>query len=217
MGKINQGILGKVSGRVGSVVGASWKGLPTLRVYQPDVANPKTAAQTAQRSAFKAISEVGSQLLNPLIKSFWDRFAVKESGYNAFVKANKATGGGFFNTPATIVFSKGVLGVNKSVAGSSLELSAEKTGNTPSRYDLDTDEVYAIAYNADLEEYASVRCYTDGTYATPATRSASSYYTNPADFPSTWNQDAAPAYAAMVFRRADGSYVSDCKGLSAVL
>ena len=31
MGKINQGILGGVSGTVGSVVGASWKGISYLR------------------------------------------------------------------------------------------------------------------------------------------------------------------------------------------
>lgn len=55
MGKFNIGILGGVSGKVGPVVGADWNGIPTVRAYQPDVRNPQTAEQTAQRQKFTVV------------------------------------------------------------------------------------------------------------------------------------------------------------------
>ena len=39
MGVISQGILGGVSGKVGNVVGASWKGIDYLRIKPSNVAN----------------------------------------------------------------------------------------------------------------------------------------------------------------------------------
>ena len=42
MGKINQGILGGVSGQVGNVIGGTWKGIDYLRIKPSSVANPKT-------------------------------------------------------------------------------------------------------------------------------------------------------------------------------
>ncbi|MDD4190768.1 MAG: DUF6266 family protein [Mangrovibacterium sp.] len=52
MGKISQGILGGVSGKVGNVVGGSWKGIDYLRVMPASVANPQTPAHMDQRSKF---------------------------------------------------------------------------------------------------------------------------------------------------------------------
>jgi hypothetical protein len=40
MGKINQGILGGFSGKVGNVVGGSWKGIEYMRVIPASIANP---------------------------------------------------------------------------------------------------------------------------------------------------------------------------------
>ena len=50
MGKISQGILGGVSGKVGNVVGGSWKGIDYLKIMPASVANPQTPAQMDQRS-----------------------------------------------------------------------------------------------------------------------------------------------------------------------
>jgi hypothetical protein len=41
MGKINQGILGGFSGKVGSVVGGSWKGISYMRGKAVSTKNPQ--------------------------------------------------------------------------------------------------------------------------------------------------------------------------------
>jgi hypothetical protein len=216
MGKINQGILGGVSGRVGSVVGASWKGVPTIRVYQPNVSNPQTSAQTAQRTAFSGITKIASSLLTPLIKGFWDRFAVKQSGYNAFIAANKLANGGFQSDAANIVFSKGKLSATKvfTAKASPAGYEFDETEAPVTRYDLDTDEFYGILYNSTKREYFSARL-TDSTGEVPATRgSVGSSYLLYTALPSTWDSDTDVVKGAGVFRRADGSYVSECVGLA---
>lgn len=216
MGKIEQGILGGVSGRVGSVVGASWKGVPTIRVYQPNVSNPRTAAQTTQRTAFSGITKIASSLLTPLIKSFWDRFAVKQSGYNAFIAANKLESGGFQNDVSKIVFSKGKLSATKVFTGAASPAGYvfDQSEAPVTRYDLSTDEFYGILYNVTKQEYFCARL-TDSSGEVPATRGSVDdsciLYTA---VPSTWEPESDVVKGAGVFRRADGSYVSECVGLA---
>lgn len=216
MGKIEQGILGGVSGRVGSVVGASWKGVPTIRVYQPNVSNPQTTAQTTQRTAFSNITKVASSLLTPLIKSFWDRFAVKQSGYNAFISANKLASGGFQSSPASIVFSRGKLSATKTFTGASTPAGYvfDETDAPVTRYDLSTDEFYGILYNDTKKEYFCARL-TDSSGNVAATRGSTGdsciLYTA---LPAGWDHQTDTVKGAGVFRRADGSYVSECVGLA---
>jgi hypothetical protein len=50
MGTIKQGILGGFSGKVGTVIGASWKGINYMRSIPQHVKNPRTAGQVSQRS-----------------------------------------------------------------------------------------------------------------------------------------------------------------------
>ena len=45
MGKISQGILGGLSGKVGNVIGGNWKGIDYLRIKPSEVANPRTEGQ----------------------------------------------------------------------------------------------------------------------------------------------------------------------------
>ena len=52
MGKIAQGILGGLSGKVGNVIGGSWKGIDYIRIKPSSVANPRTVGQVNQRTKF---------------------------------------------------------------------------------------------------------------------------------------------------------------------
>jgi len=88
MGKIPQGILGGVSGKVGGVVGTSWKGINVIKTKPLSVANPRTSGQVAQRTKFGNVTSFGSRILAEIIKPNWDRFASRQSGYNAFVSQN---------------------------------------------------------------------------------------------------------------------------------
>lgn len=88
MGKLLQGILGGVSGRVGNVVGSSWKGIPVIKSRPLSVANPRTAAQVMQRTAMSNTVAFVKPIIASVIKPLWDRFAQQQSGYNAFTSAN---------------------------------------------------------------------------------------------------------------------------------
>ena len=90
MGKLEDGILGKMTGKVGPVVGSKWKGLNTVRSYQPKPKNPKTTAQKIQRAKFKLIVALGRKCL-PFVRVSLAKAYAKMSGYNAFVKLNLST------------------------------------------------------------------------------------------------------------------------------
>lgn len=119
MGIIKRGILGGFSKKVGNVVGGSWKGIAYMRSQPLSVANPRTTAQVAQRTKMTDIVSLAQPILGSFIKPLWDRFAVKQSGYNAFVQKNI----GIYvpsspASPASLVMSQGQLGDNADVVAS---------------------------------------------------------------------------------------------------
>jgi hypothetical protein len=87
MGKILNGILGGVSGKVAGVVGANWKGISYLRAYAVP-ANPQTPAQQAQRSKLAFLVKLGKLMKISVIQSFWDPFVTSMSGFNDFISKN---------------------------------------------------------------------------------------------------------------------------------
>ena len=88
MGKISQGILDGISGKVGNIVGASWKGIDYVRIKPDHVANPNTEAQANHRAKFKGVTSLAKKIMSPIIRPIWNRSAVKMTGYNLFVQKN---------------------------------------------------------------------------------------------------------------------------------
>ncbi|MCK5774811.1 MAG: hypothetical protein KAH25_01475 [Bacteroidales bacterium] len=82
MGKINQGILGGVSGKVGNVVGGNWKGIDYLRIMPASVANPKTPAQVDQRSKFVTVLRF-LQSITPFLRVGYKNQAIKMTQFNS--------------------------------------------------------------------------------------------------------------------------------------
>lgn len=64
--KLN-GIFGKGSGKVGSSVFAVSGGEQIVRQYNPNVSNPSTEAQVAQRAKFKLMSQIAADLANVIV------------------------------------------------------------------------------------------------------------------------------------------------------
>ena len=94
MGVISKGILGGVSGKVGNVVGASWKGIDYLRIKPSHVANPRTEGQVNQRNKFTVTLEYLQPNLG-FIKKGYKSYAVKKTEFNAamsYVLNNAITG-----------------------------------------------------------------------------------------------------------------------------
>lgn len=153
MGIIKRGILGGFSKKVGNVVGGSWKGIAYMRSQPLSVANPRTSLQLAQRGRMTNIVQFAKPILGTFIKPFWDRFAVRMSGYNAFVMENIK----LFNPSnpagyASLVISKGDLG-NTTIISCGYDISDEilslvwSTDLTNGFQSLD-DEVYIVYANA---------------------------------------------------------------------
>ncbi|MBP3763909.1 MAG: hypothetical protein J6I49_08560 [Bacteroidales bacterium] len=61
MAKLEQGILGAFSGRVGTVVGYTWRGRSCVRAYQRVVAYPNTVGQQLERDWFVAMVRFASR------------------------------------------------------------------------------------------------------------------------------------------------------------
>jgi hypothetical protein len=94
MGTIKKGILGGFSGKVGTVVGGSWKGISYMRSLPQKVKNPRTQGQRSQRSKFA----LTLNLLKPmtaLLRTGWKLYAHRQSPFNAatsYTLANAITG-----------------------------------------------------------------------------------------------------------------------------
>lgn len=88
MGIIKQGILGAFSGKVGAVVGSSWKGIAVMKARPASVANPKTAGQVIQRNKMSNAVAFAQPILGEILKPLNDRFASRMSGYNLFIQRN---------------------------------------------------------------------------------------------------------------------------------
>ncbi len=136
MGKINQGILDGVSGKVGNVIGASWKGIDYIRVKPSSVANPRTPRQMQQRTRFKGVTSTAKQLLDSIVRPIWNKAAVKMSGYNLFVKRNMEA----FGPDGTIIdFSKLQMSAGK--LPNPYQISVEKTEGVESGVSISWDEL----------------------------------------------------------------------------
>jgi hypothetical protein len=88
MAKTPAGVLGPFSGKVGNVVGASWKGIKYIRQYVVP-ANPDTDAQKAERGLFADLVHLAKAALGPVLQVFWDPFLRGISGWAEFIGVNR--------------------------------------------------------------------------------------------------------------------------------
>lgn len=81
MGIINKGILGPVSGTVGTVIGGSWKGISYIRSQSTSTRTTFSIKQLEQQAKF-ALTMKFLQTMTPLLSVSFREYAVKMSGYN---------------------------------------------------------------------------------------------------------------------------------------
>jgi hypothetical protein len=163
MGKISQGILGGLSGKVGNIIGGSWKGIDYIRIKPSSVANPRTEGQVNQRNKFTVTLEF-LQAVKPFINQGYKSLAVKKTAFNAamsYILNNAVTGiaPDFFIEYSEALVSRGSLsGVlngtfDLSVPGEVTfgwgDNSAEGNANT-------TDKVMLLVYNPSMKDSISV-------------------------------------------------------------
>lgn len=201
MGKIKQGILGGFSGKVAGVVGSSWKGIAVIKSKPLSVANPKTAAQVAQREKMSNATAFAKQCLTEVIKPLWDRFASKMSGYNSFVKENIALfATSMPSTAADLVISNGKMGstpldtISATAAGTSVTIGWGDDGGEGLK--LSTDDPYIVIVNETQEKVFACK------HSSPRSGQGSSFTTG-------WTNAASDVINGyLAFRRTDGTVVS---------
>ncbi len=94
MGTIKQGILGGFSGKVGTVVGGSWKGISYMRSQALNIKNPRTDAQVSQRTKFALALSFLKPLTN-VVRTGFKLYANKQTAFNAamsYTLANAISG-----------------------------------------------------------------------------------------------------------------------------
>ncbi len=200
MGKIGQGILGGLSGKVGNIIGGSWKGIDYIRIKPTSVANPRTEGQVNQRNKFTATLEF-LQPNNEFIKIGYKAYANKMSEFNAamsYILGNAIVGlaPNFSVDYSNALLSKGKLSraLNPSVdLTTPSQVSFSWDDNSAEGNANVTDKSMVLVYNPSKKESIYI---LDGADRTVGTQVVS--------LPSTYTGDAVELFMAFV---SDDGYV----------
>ena len=142
MGIIKKGVLDGFSGKIGTVIGSSWNGIPYMRFSPKTIKNPRTKQQTSHRVKFSmAINYL--KPLKEVIRVGWRQYAVKQSAFNAatsYLYANAIIGDypDFSIDPNKVLISRGTLSseTNASVTYASGTITFKWNVNSGSSNDL---------------------------------------------------------------------------------
>ena len=172
MGVISQGILGGFSGKVGNVIGASWKGIHYIRIKPASVANPRTEGQVNQRTKFSATLAFLQPSL-AFLKVGYKFYASKQSAFNAamsYVIKNAIIGSApnFSIDPASALLSRGKLtgAIGSNVSHELGTLTIGWTDNQEEGNARPDDQAMLLAYNPTRQESImdlAAATRTDGT------------------------------------------------------
>lgn len=204
MAIIQRGILGGFSNKIGNVVGTSWKGIAVMKSLPLSVANPRTAGQVAQRIRFGGASKLFSSVLATIAKPLNDRFAQRESGFNAIVQRNITR---ISNTTGLLtdypLIAKGRLVLQPGTAftadASSDNIQVTLNWVTGESNLLGTDLIYVMA----------VRASNGDTYVSSGEFTMDDTSAIISGVPVTLGEHF---WVSVAVRRADGSQVSDTVG-----
>jgi hypothetical protein len=189
MGSIKQGILGGFSGKVGTVVGSTWKSTHYMRALAVSTNDAKTEKQLCQRHKFSmAVDFLRS--ITPFVRIGYQSYAKDQSAFNAamsYLLKNAINGCGA-NT--SIDYNKAL--VARGNLTTAMDATATVEGNKVSYAWVDnsgtgdaktTDNAMLLAYNKNKKEAV----YTTNS----ATRSEAKAELA---LPANWSDDALAIY-----------------------
>jgi len=106
------GLVGSIVNKAGTFVFSTWKGIQVAKAYQPNVSNPRSAGQVAQRTKFDYAVQYGIAMNRlPYLKRLWSLITPQErTPYNEFVSRNLLAGD--FETDNTLCPNKMIIGDN---------------------------------------------------------------------------------------------------------
>ena len=202
MATFRQGILGGFSGKVGTVVGSTWKSINYMRALAVNVHNPNTVKQQCQRGKFKVVLQF-CKTITPFLRVGFQEHEYRQSAVNAassYLLRYAAEGCG---SEAALNFDKVRVSQGSLTAAenASAEVTAGKvtfswTDNSDTGDAQATDTAMALAYNKDRQEAVyrmAIATRADGTAELT--------------LPTNWDGEALAIYLA--FCSADGQHVSN--------
>lgn len=159
MGKISQGVLGGFSGKVGNVVGGTWKGIDYMRIKPANVSNPRTEGQVDQRSKFSTVLRF-LQPMTDFLRVGFKLYANKITQFNAAMSynLNNAITGAYPNFTidyANALVTRGNLTVAAGGAASSPsagDIEVTWTNNSGSGSAAATDKALIVLINTTRQE-----------------------------------------------------------------
>lgn len=158
MGKISQGVLGGFSGKVGNVVGGTWKGIDYMRIKPSNVSNPRSAGQVDQRSKFSTTLRF-LQTMTDFLRVGFKLYANKKTQFNAAMSynLNNAMTGTYPNLMIdysnALVSRGGLTGAANGAASSSggaVDFTWDDNSGSGSAFATDT--ALLVVYNPDKQE-----------------------------------------------------------------
>ena len=148
MGKLQGGILGIMTGKVGGVVGSTWKDKNTLRSYRSSIAVNNTAKAVASKTIFAECVAKAIQINGVIGRDLWQRFEKSQSGYNALVAQFRSA----YNSdntfePQMLILSKGKIEETR-ILSSALDATGKNIiitwGTATTGYQLPSDIPYVV-------------------------------------------------------------------------
>ena len=209
MGTIRKGILGGFSGKVGTVVGGSWKGIAYMRSLPMKVRNPRTLPQMNQRSKFATTLRF-LKPMTALLRTGWKLYANRQTPFNAamsYTIANAIKGAypNYSIDPSKVLISCGSLAsaVNAVAVFDSGAINFEWTDNSGTNNAKPTDKALLAIVNPTKFETVFD---TAGALRAEAAQSV--------PLPANWSGDTVEAYLGFISK--NGKEVADSVYLGSI-
>lgn len=159
MGTVKSGILSKVSGKVGKVVGSNWKGIEYLRSMPSQYKDAKTEEQIWYRTRFSKMVKF-MQVFTEVVQLGFKSGETKKSAFNVALAYNyHAAMTGIFPDLdidlSKIMLSKGQLYTcNQSgvLSNTVATLSINWSSDTGIKWSQATDDVVVVVYHPEIED-----------------------------------------------------------------
>lgn len=202
MGKLQGGILGIMTGKVGGVVGSTWKDKNTLRSYRASIAVNNTAKAVAAKDVFSQCVAKAIQINGVIGRDLWQRFEKSQSGYNALVAQFRAAYNATNNfIEDNLILSKGKI-EETAIASADINQSSKAIAvtwaTTTTGYQLSTDVPYIVLMSTDGN---TLKAYSGEDLGKTRASGAMTVTNFEAD-------GSFDKYVYLMFRRADGTMVS---------
>lgn len=202
MGTIKKGILGGFSGKVGNVVGASWKGIDYIRSLPSSIRNPRTRKQVTQRNKFSLMGKFMRAILPVIRVGFKNSAGASNSAFSAAMSYNinnavKGEYPDFGIDFAKVAVARGGLYVANNV------ITVCEAGRLNCTWDTD------VINNASTADRAMILAYNPGSQEAVYDLEAGTRGDGSGSLalPPAWNGEEVEAFVAFISE--DGELVSD--------